>query len=49
MLRVLTKASKYLKWDNSTFREFEFVFLLSDCFTLFPKSWVQFKALNVLC
>ena len=49
MLRVLTKAWKYLTWGNPTFREFEFVFPLSDPFTLFPKFWVHFKALNVLC
>ena len=47
-LHLLTKAWKYLTWDNSTFHEFEFVFLLSDSLTLFPKSWGQFKALNVL-
>ena len=49
MLRMLTKTWKYLTWNNSTFREFGFVFLLSDSFTLFPKCWVQFKALNDLC
>ena len=28
---------------------FEFVVLLRDSFTVVPKSWAQFKALNVLC
>ena len=28
---------------------FEFVVLLSDSFTVVPKSWAWFKVLNVLC
>ena len=27
----------------------EFVLLLSDSFTVVPKSWAQFKVINVLC